>query len=138
MIPVAAAAASAASGPPTPQIEILGLQRTITAQRNAAVKDAMNIAEGIKKALDIIHKRADIYVPVDTGELKASVVKKVEGSGFNAKGIIGYAAKHAIHVHENLTAEHRSPTCAKYLERAIRESRGTITAMMKRQIAVGK
>jgi hypothetical protein len=124
--------------PPTPNVEVVGLERTISAQRQTAVKDAMNIAEGVRKALDIVGKRSDVYVPVDKGDLKASKFTKVEGAGFNAKGTIGYSARHAVPVHERLDLAHRSPTCAKFLERAIRESRGTITAMLKRQIQVGK
>ena len=121
-----------------PSIQVEGLQRTITAQRGQAAKDAGNIAEAVKKCLDVIHRKADQYVPVDTGELKGSVVKEVKGVGFNAKGVIGYAAPHAIYVHEDLTKTHQSPTCAKFLERAIRETRGTCTSILKRQMGVGK
>ena len=111
----------------------------ISAFGKATTEDAIKIATGIEKCLGIVLRKAQYYCPVLTGALYASGRIEVEGKGFGTKGTVefgGLDAPYAVPVHERMDVYHEPPTCAKYLERAARESRGTMTALMKRQIRV--
>lgn len=86
---------------------------------------------------------AQVYVPKDTLVLTKSarlegdggsvaysnrlgdwVNKQGEGSvtGLAASFTISYNTFYAVYVHEMLNLKHDPPTCAKYLERAVRET----------------
>lgn len=60
------------------------------------------------------------YVPIDFGNLRdTGIVGQPEERGSHIVVELGYggpSASYAIHVHENLEAQHRPPTQAKYLE----------------------
>lgn len=119
-------------------VKVEGLQRCLTAFQKTREGDSGNIAIGIQKALAVIGRKADYYCPVEYGDLRASKKEEVTGKGFGAKGIITYTAPYAIPVHENLDATHAEPTCAKWLERAARETKGTQTSILHRQVKFGK
>lgn len=84
---------------------------------------------GVADMAKQIYERSQVYVPVDTGELKASGEWGPEESGLGAKftktnGVtyqVSYAAPYAVFVHENMSNYHAPPTGAKYLERAVQE-----------------
>jgi hypothetical protein len=71
-------------------------------------------------ALAVLELSQD-YVPVDTGDLKASVSLTHDGSGFEVVYTIGYHTDYAVFVHEITEYYHRPPTGAKYLSRAVTE-----------------
>jgi hypothetical protein len=102
-------------------------------------KDAAGVAvaEGLKKAAGVILRKSNTYVPVDTGRLKASGHVQVEGSGMSARAAVVYDTDYAVYVHEILTKKHKSPTTAKFLERAVRETRGTTKSIVKRELEIG-
>lgn len=118
---------------------VTGVESTIRAMRAAGKKDAINIAEGIDKAVKIIGRKAQEYVPRETGALAASMVTLNMGVGFGAVGTVSFGgpdAEYAWAVHE-VPATHAPPTRAYYLRDAVTHTRGTITAMMKRQMLIG-
>lgn len=117
-------------------IRIEGYEKTIKAMRSKDGRVDKNVQEGITKCVDMVFDRSQKYVPVDTAELKRSAKKEVKGKGISTQGKVSYNAPHAYIVHERTEVAHRAPTCAKYLERAVRELRGSMTAMMKRQLEV--
>ena len=120
-------------------VTVTGLESVIRAATAASGLTKRTIAEGLHKCAEVILKKSQEYVPVDTGLLKASGRIEVTGVGMNAKSRVAYgsdAAYYAMYVHENLTAYHEPPTCAKFLERAVREMRGTCTNLMKRSLKV--
>lgn len=120
-------------------MRITGVESTIKAMRAAGKKDAINIAEGIDKALRIIGNKAQEYVPKETGLLAASMVTVNTGVGFGAVGTISFGgpdAPYAWAVHE-VPATHTAPTRVGYLRAAVLHTRGTVTAMMRRQMLVG-
>ena len=86
------------------------------------------ISEALHRCAEIILQRSQKYVPVDTGALKASGQIVVEGNRQATTSRVIYGGKaetyYALYVHENLEAKHAAPTCAKFLERAARESAG--------------
>lgn len=118
-------------------ISVTGVQRTIQAQRIMGKKDAMNIAAGLKKCGEVLLRKSQTLVPVDTGALKASGKVEVTGVGFSAKVFVSYDGPYAIYVHENLSAYHAPPTRARYLAAAYPMVVGTMTSILKRQIKIG-
>lgn len=119
-------------------IRIDGIQKTLTAWGKATKKDADAIEDVLFAGGETIGKKADYYVPVDEGDLKKSKRVEKTGKGFGTKVNVAYggpSAPHAMIVHEAPEMVHAPPTCFKYLERATRESRGTLAAMVKRRMA---
>jgi hypothetical protein len=114
------------------------LNRVLKAQRGMAVEDVIAINEGLEKCGHVILRKSNFYCPIETGELRASGKVVTVGKGLNAKSTVEYFAPYALPVHEILAARHAPPTTAKFLERAVRETRGTCTALLGRQLAIGK
>lgn len=121
----------------TRMIQVTGIQAVIRAIGKARKKDAIKIAEGLEKSGHVILRKSQKYVPVETGALKASGQVITTGRGMGARTTVVYGSQvafYALYVHEDLTKRHTAPTCAKYLERAVREVRGTIASIVARQI----
>lgn len=116
---------------------VFGLQGCLKALQKMKKQDTINIRIGIEKCLETIGKKADHYVPKDTLLLMKSRRNMVTGNGLATTGTIDYLASYAMPVHE-LPVYHAPPTCHKWLMRAMRESKGTCTNIMKRQIKVFK
>lgn len=100
-----------------------------------------------------IIKKAIIYTPIETGDLRDSYDSKVILKGNKHVGVVTVGgpsnkqisnnpkkrphkpiAYYALYVHEDLTATHAPPTQAKFLERAIREVQGAIAATFAKNI----
>jgi len=118
--------------------KVEGLEVFLRAIGKAKSKDAIAVAEGLEKAANVILKKSQIYVPVESGDLKKSGHVEVEGKGMGAKATVVYDADYAVFVHEDLEAKHTPPTCAKYVERAVRETRGTTASICKRELEIGR
>lgn len=99
------------------------LEREKKEKADKIIQDLINLAELIKR-------RALYYCPIDTGALRRSAKVKVSGqSATTATLSITFGddtAYYALYVHEDLTKYHAPPTQAKFLERAIAESRADI------------
>lgn len=118
-------------------IRITGIASHIRALRGMKKADGVRIEDGIRKCLGVIHRKADTYVPVDTGALKDSGTEVVTGSGLACVGRVEYGgetAPYALWVHQDPHATHAPPTSFKFLERAVRETRGTCAAILKRNM----
>ena len=89
---------------------------------------------GIADALDLIGRDADARVPVDTGALRDSQVKAVDGN----TGGIGYRDPKAVAAHENLQVRLNGGRQAKFLESAVNDNRvralELIAADLRRQL----
>lgn len=120
------------------KLELENLEHVLRVHRTKAKKDAMNIAEGLRKAAHIILKKSQELVPVDTERLKKSGRVEVKGTGLNTEARVVYDAPYAVYVHERLDQAHEPPTQAKFVTEAIRRTRGTVTAMLRRQFTVGR
>lgn len=68
-----------------------------------------------------ILKRAKYYCPVDTGKLVNS--GRIERKGDGTCDIVfgNEDCTYALFVHENMSARHATPTCAKFLTIAVQE-----------------
>ncbi len=86
-----------------------------------------NSPAAVEAALQPIFDRSQELVPKKTGALKNSGFLKVSpGLKGSARGEVGYGKAgvppYAAIVHEDLDAQHASPTQAKYLEQAVNEN----------------
>ena len=118
-------------------VKITGVQETIKAFGAASVEDARRIDEGLLACAHVVLRKALKYVPKDTHALEKTGQVQVEGRGFGARASVvfgGEDAPYALWVHEILDHYHEPPTCAKFLERAARETRGTQTSILRRKI----
>jgi hypothetical protein len=111
----------------------------LKAMKNKAVQDVIAINEGLDKAAVVLYNKSQELVPVDTGRLKASGQIANNGKkGFGAETLVEYGgpeAPYAFIVHERLDVHHEPPTQAKYLTAAVNRTRGTMTNILKRDIA---
>lgn len=118
-------------------ISVTGVERVLRASGKARSKFAKNIADTLKKGAEIILKESQKYVPVDTGALKLTGRVETRGVGLNAESHVIYDTAYAIFVHENVFMRHDPPTRSKFLTYAVNKMRGTVTAMLKRNLRVG-
>ena len=85
------------------------------------------------------------FVPVKTGDLKASGFIVTRSSARGASGTVGYAAAsspfYAAFVHERLDLKHKAPTQAKFLEEAVKRQstnfRHNVVQHMKVSLGLG-
>jgi hypothetical protein len=123
------------------QVKITGVQEVIRAIGKARAKTRDDIATTLERCGQVVLKKADQYCPEDKGNLRKSGKVVTTGKGMGARAAVEYGgdeAPYALYVHENLDAFHLPPTQAKWLERAVRESRGTISNMLKRETTAEK
>lgn len=112
------------------------LENVFRALEKTKNNDGRNIRIALTRCAEIVLARSRGYVPVDTGRLKASGKIESKGQGLHTRVAVVYEAPYAVYVHERTDIPHKPPTCAKYLERAVRELRGTCTSLVRRQIQV--
>lgn len=115
---------------------VTGIERVLKAISKAKKEDAIKIADGLEKCANVVLRKSQQYVPVLTGALKATGRVEVEGQGMGAEATVSYGspeAFYALYVHEDLTKTHAPPTCAQFLTRALRETRGTCANILKRE-----
>ncbi len=120
--------------------------KTATANVNRTIKDSLERCGGV------VLRKANFYVPKDTLALMNSGRVVTTGRAFGAKSAVIYGlgttedvglmmaaggssgVDYALYVHEDLTKQHAEPTCAKFLERAERETRGTCVSILRRDL----
>lgn len=85
----------------------------------SSLKDGMGIATVVAENLaEKVLERAIYYCPKDTGYLASTGRAETIGEG---KVQIIFDCEYAWYVHEQTWKEHKFPTCAKFLTRAIEE-----------------
>jgi len=92
-------------------------------------KVGSNLAKGTARGLTLaghfLERESRKIVPVQLGNLKASsFTRNVGGSGFRTDIIVGYTAKYAVFVHEDLEAAHGEAFNIKHAQE-IATARGT-------------
>jgi hypothetical protein len=102
--------------------------------------DVVNIKAGLLQAATIVLQKAKFYVPKETGNLeKSGRIVGNEVGGVGSRYTVefgGPGATYAAFVHEMLEIPHEPPTCAKYLLRAVHETRDQQVAAVKRAIQI--
>lgn len=127
------------------KVEITGVTQTVAAV-GAIKRNATKTLEAVLDQMgDMILKKALVYVPRATGALAASGRKELK-PGYRGRQELsvsfgrtdsGMTLDYALYVHENPEAFHVSPTCYKYLSRAVRETAGARQSLIKRVLGVG-
>jgi hypothetical protein len=121
-------------------IEVTGVDATIRAIGKASEDTGQTIAESLIEIAEMIGERADYYCPYETGAMQASKHIAVTGRGFGCRAEVIYGgptAPYTVYVHEDLTKFHYPPTCAKWLERAVREGMGDANDIIRRKLVTG-
>lgn len=118
-------------------IELIGVEGVLKAFGKARKETGERIEDGLEKCANILLRASLPLVPVETGKLKGSGRVEVKGKGLGAEARVIYEAPYAIYVHENLEAYHAPPTQARFLADAIPKVRGTMTALLARQLTAG-
>lgn len=125
------------------QVSPTDVARVIKATSKATVDDSIKIEEGIRKCLGVIHRKAQTLCPVDVNvprrreglpHLRDSGREEVHGKGMAAQGAVVFEGSHAIYVHERLDVRHPVGE-AKFLEKAIRLTRGTCASILRRSFS---
>jgi hypothetical protein len=120
------------------RIVLTGVGKAVEAMKRIYAKDAATADSALKQAANMILSKSHTYVPVEFGALrKSGRVTKESTSKTQFRYRVDYGgptAPYALIVHENPDAYHAPPTCYKYLERASRELKGTIAALIKRRL----
>ncbi len=117
---------------------VLGIEMATKASRDAGKKIQRTINEAVIASAHTILRKSNLYVPVDTTVLMKSGRVVTEGAtGRDTVASVIYGGPgidYAVYVHENTLIPHAYPTCAKFLERGTRETKGTRTAMLGKRI----
>jgi hypothetical protein len=116
---------------------ITGVQQVLRAIGKAKKETGESIESGLRGAAEIVLKKALQYVPRDTQALAASGKIVTTGRGVGTKVNVefgGDTAPYGLYVHEDMSAYHSPPTCAKFLEKAVRETRGPQKKRVQREI----
>ncbi len=95
---------------------------------------AQKVQDAIDAATVLVDARSQALVPVDTEVLRNSHTVTATGEGFGRVGTVGYHTPYALHVHEDLTANHPNGGQAKYLEQALRDSTTEILASVAKAL----
>lgn len=82
-----------------------------------ATKHIGGLQRGLMRAGLALQRESMKIVPVMTGNLRASAFTRPTGSGTKFEVQVGYTAKYALYVHEDLEAAHGSVFNAKHAER---------------------
>lgn len=94
------------------------------------------VRKGLLAAGELAKRESQKTTPFRTGLLRSShIVHPVRGGNMPAVDI-SVKTKYAIYVHENLDARHKSPTRAKFLERAVRENQNRIISIIRKHAKV--
>jgi hypothetical protein len=98
----------------------------------------MVLGQALYEEGERIMGQSKMIVPVDTGALRGSGNVSPPQKARNwVKVILSYggaAAQYAIYVHENLTARHKPPTRAKYLEEPFKRAQVGLLGRLARRI----
>lgn len=97
---------------------------------DAAVSDAL---------LEIGHEIMRVsqrQAPIDHGDLRrSSYVSRSATVGGHPSVELGYRTEYAVHVHERMDLQHKSPTKAQYLRDPINDATTTFAAKLARKVA---
>jgi hypothetical protein len=92
------------------------------------------LRSGMAKVAYQILKKSNSYVPVDTGFLRNSGHMYTKGTGDKIESVVAYNAEYAIYVHEDLAMRHPHGGQAKFLERAVAETKPEIIEILKKTL----
>lgn len=104
-------------------LKLMGVGRLVRALNTNQKKHQKGMKRGLYRGGLYLQRESQKIVPVDKNVLRNSANTRVEGSGFTLACYVSYSTDYAIHVHENLEAQHKPGKQAKYLEEPLRTKR---------------
>lgn len=87
--------------------------------------------KGLRLAGELVLERSRRYVPIEEGTLERS--GRVTDNGTDTVAI-SYDTPYAVKQHEDMTLRHPNGRSAKYLERALAESRNEVAKLIQRAV----
>lgn len=97
---------------------IKGLPQVLSNLKRAGKKVAAGVERGLKKGGLHLQRCSQKIVPVNMGNLKgSSFCRSIGGVGFATDIVVGYTAKYAVFVHEDLNKAHGEAFNVKYAEK---------------------
>ena len=86
---------------------VTGLNEVLSALKGAKDLIGLRVGRGLKKGGLHLLKATDKYTPVQFGNLRNSkFIRNVGGSGYQTDILVGFTAKYAVWVHEDMTRKH--------------------------------
>ena len=88
-------------------VTVTGLNVVLRNLKAAKPTLGAKVGRNLKRAGLFLQRESQKIVPVHKGPLKASAfTRNVGGTGWATDIVVGYTAKYAVYVHENLTTAH--------------------------------
>ncbi len=112
-------------------IKLIGTDKVLKNLNKQVRRIKGQTTKGMRIVVLLIKGRSIVKSPVDTGNLRASHFSNVTTQKNRIIGIVGATAFYAFFVHEDLEASHKVGQ-AKFLEDAIKESKGEILSIIKK------
>lgn len=81
---------------------VIGIADVLKNIKDAEKKIGVAVSRGLRIAGLILQRESQLMVPVDFGLLKASAFTRATGREMRTVVSVGYTAKYAIYVHENV------------------------------------
>lgn len=125
--------------PDTPVVTGIGMMMKVIGKAQKQVEGS--IADNLIAWAEMTKGLADEMCPHETGALLRSGRIEVQGRGLGTRVDVMYGneeAYYALYVHENTTVYHAPPTCAKWLELAVKKVRGQGKRLTGRETLAGK
>ncbi len=91
-----------------------GVKSLKTILRKKQKKYEKGVERGLKRAGLFLQRESQKIVPVDLGNLRATAFTRQKGTGVKTVVIVGYTARYAVIVHEDLEAAHGEAYNRKY------------------------
>jgi hypothetical protein len=105
-------------------VKVTGINTVIRNLTKSKAKIASGVGRGLKKGGKFLQKKSTEIVPVQIGNLKASCFcRNVGGRGFDTDIVVGYTAKYAVYVHEDLSKAHGKEFNIKHADEIARAGR---------------
>jgi hypothetical protein len=88
-------------------VQVQGVPAFLSRLRAANANIGAGVHRGLIRGGRYLQRKSQEIVPVQLGDLKRSAfTRNIGGFGFNADIIVGYTAKYAVYVHEDLQKRH--------------------------------
>jgi len=98
-------------------VMVTGIDRVIAKMKVAKPKMGPGISRGLRRAGALLLRESQKIVPVHKGHLKGSAfMRNIGGMGWLTDIIVGYTAKYAVYVHEDLEKVHGKRVNIKYAD----------------------
>lgn len=112
-------------------VKVTGQQDLLDKLEGLADEGSESAVYGLEQWAQEVLGLAQQLVPVDTGELHNSGYVETRGNAVE----VGFAADHAIYVHEDLSAHHPNGGQAKFLESAADQLQPQLEAVVAQSMA---